>query len=243
MSILEELTKQEEFTKRRIRTMESRLHSESSAGWLSPGDTWTYASASSFTIADHDGETDFSAKYQVGDFIRLKQGGGFLYFMISAVAYADPTTTITVNKDITGGGSDLANATITDNYYRKAWSPQGCGPAWVFTPGYYTSTSWDSDAKAFDSSAIIDLSVVFGMPAGVKAVSVNAYAVDETVDVQWGFFQSSGDINKGVWQAVQVANQYIGVAGIVPCDGNGDIYFWHNGELDGIYLFVTGYWS
>jgi len=40
-----------------------------------------------------------------------------------------------------------------------------------FTPGYYTSTDWDGDAKPFDSSGIIDLSAVFGVPAGVKAVA------------------------------------------------------------------------
>ncbi len=34
-----------------------------------------------------------------------------------------------IDKDITGGGDDLANAVITDNSYSKSYSPQGAGPA------------------------------------------------------------------------------------------------------------------
>ena len=127
MNIPEQLVRRQGFTERRVRNLERKLDEPDPMGWTSPGETWTYASATTFTIADNGDIADMTDRYQAGDFIRLKQGAAYLYFMISAVAYAEPTTTVTVNKDITGGGSDIANATITDNYYSKAYSPQGCG--------------------------------------------------------------------------------------------------------------------
>ncbi len=113
----------------------------------------------------------------------------------------------------------------------------------TFTPGYWTSTDWDGDAKAFDSSAIIDLSAVFGLPAGIKAVSILGVAKDETVGVTCGFVKEIGAALNGVSQETQVANNFIYSAGIVPCDANGNIAFIQSGELDSVYLNITGYWS
>jgi len=112
-----------------------------------------------------------------------------------------------------------------------------------FTPGYYSSTSWDGDAKAFDSSGIIDLSAVFGVPAGVKAVSVRMSIQDETVEVIAVLSSTSVILTDGVIVRTQVADVYSDIAGIVRCDANGDIYFTQNGELDNVYLYITGYWS
>ena len=116
------------------------------------------------------------------------------------------------------------------------------GGGLVFTPGVYTSTSWDGDAKDGDSG-IIDLSAVFGVPAGVKAVSVNFYIKDETVGVYVALYPPGGHGGNGMITKTQVANVNIGNAGIVPCDTNGDIYFLQNGELDAVSLYITGYWS
>ena len=111
----------------------------------------------------------------------------------------------------------------------------------VFTPGYYTSTDWDGDAK--NGNTIIDLSAAFGLPAGVKAVSLQLAIIDETPAVYGRLSQTSALLNTGVLCRTQVANQYIDVAGIVLCDANGDIYWNQGGELDGVNIYVSGYWS
>jgi len=85
-------------------------------GWIPAEETWTYASATTFTISG-----DKTSKYQKGDKIKLTQTS-VKYFYIIGVSYSSPNTTITVT-----GGSDysLANATITSPFYSKAESPQG----------------------------------------------------------------------------------------------------------------------
>lgn len=91
------------------------------AGWVSAGETWTYASATTLTISG-----DKTGRYQKGDKIKLTQTT-VKYFYVINVVYSSPNTTITVT-----GGTDytLANAAITANYYSKATTPQGF-------PGYF----------------------------------------------------------------------------------------------------------
>ena len=86
------------------------------SGWIPAGETWTYASSTTFTISG-----DKTSKYQKGDKIKLTQTS-VKYFYIIGVSYTSPNTTITVT-----GGSDysLANTTITSPYYSKVENPQG----------------------------------------------------------------------------------------------------------------------
>ena len=99
------------------------------------------------------------------------------------------------------------------------------------------STSWDGDAKA--SGETIDLQTVFGLPAGIKAVDVFVIARDETVGVWFGV---GPDSSNKFEQVTQVTDGWIGLSAVVPCDGNGDIYFSCSGELDSVYLYIFGYW-
>ena len=110
-----------------------------------------------------------------------------------------------------------------------------------FTPGYYTSTSWDGDAK--NGNTIIDLSAAFGLPAGIKAIAANMLFNDETIYVAGGLSKGSTNINEGIRQVTQVANKFIVCAGIIPCDDNGDVYWTQSGELDSVFIYITGYWS
>jgi hypothetical protein len=95
--------------------------SESLGGWMPANETWTYASADSptftFTVAG-----DKTSKYSPGMRIKLTQSGTVKYFIITAVSYSAPNTTITVY-----GGTDytLANATISNNYYSFHKAPVG----------------------------------------------------------------------------------------------------------------------
>lgn len=114
------------------------LDSYTSTGWIDANETWTYASATTFTVSG-----DVTSKYGVGDKIELTQTTA-KYFYIIAISYSSPTTTVTVT-----GGTDytLANATITSPYFSKAANPQGFPHWFSYTPtpscgsGSYTSVS------------------------------------------------------------------------------------------------------
>jgi hypothetical protein len=97
-----------------------------------------------------------------------------------------------------------------------------------------TSTSWDGDAKTTDDNGTIDLSAVFGVPAGIKAALVSMTVKDETTQV-WSL---AGPLQ--VWTIV--ANNYNSGMGIVPCDANGDFSWACGSELDYVALKIHGYW-
>jgi hypothetical protein len=93
------------------------------AGWTKANETWTYASATTFTISG-----DMRTKYNgvKGMKIKLTQSGTTKYFYVLSVTYSAPNTTITIT-----GGSDytLSNEAITDNYYSRMDTPNGF-PHW-----------------------------------------------------------------------------------------------------------------
>lgn len=96
-------------------------------GWIEPKETWTYASATTFTVPG-----DISTRMSVGDKIRLTQTT-VKYFYVTAVSYGSGVTTVTIN-----GGSDysLANAEITVPSYSKMLTPNGFPGYFNWTPGY-----------------------------------------------------------------------------------------------------------
>jgi hypothetical protein len=89
-------------------------------GWIPTAETWTYASADdptfTFTITG-----DYTARYSVGMKIKLTQTT-VKYFIITAISYSDPSTTVTVYG---GTDYDLANAAITLPYYSVVKAPYG----------------------------------------------------------------------------------------------------------------------
>lgn len=94
-------------------------------GWQEANETWTYASATTFTISG-----DKTGKYKKGDKIKLTQTT-VKYFYIVSVSYSSPNTTVTV---IGGNDYSLANAAITSPYYSKVDNPHGF-------PEYMTSST------------------------------------------------------------------------------------------------------
>ena len=108
-------------------------------GWNFANETWTYASATTFTVP-----TDLTAKYQKGTKLKLTQTTA-KYFYVTASSYGAPNTTVTVM-----GGSDysLANAAITLPSFSYIEYPQAF-PVWfTWAPTYsgngsltYTSVS------------------------------------------------------------------------------------------------------
>lgn len=106
-----------------------RPQSSGSNGWLKITDgLWSYASATTITVP-----SGAASIYDVGDQVRLKQGGAYKYFYVITVA--DTLLTVT-------GGSNysVADAAITDAAFSKGG---GVGyPGWFnWTPTYSASGS------------------------------------------------------------------------------------------------------
>jgi hypothetical protein len=94
-------------------------------GWITPDETWTYASPSTFTVTG-----DQTAKYIAGLRIKWTQTT-VKYGIITGSTYSAPNTTVTIAVDPT---YVITDAPITDNYYStgtvnatgvatKVWSP------------------------------------------------------------------------------------------------------------------------
>lgn len=107
-------------------------------GWIEAGETWTYASAITFTITG-----DKTAKYSAGMKLKLTQTTA-KYFIIMKVEYSAPNTTVTIY-----GGTDytLANAAITSPFYSVYKSPAG----FPMSPTKWTVTATDTSSRTQSS--------------------------------------------------------------------------------------------
>lgn len=111
-----------------------------------------------------------------------------------------------------------------------------------------TSTSWDGDSySSVGTSTQIDLSAVFGAPAGIKAVAIKVEINDSasfpTAGLYFGIGPSATNWNHCVPQALG-ADVRTSLTGIVPCDANGDI--WYRISASGastmdVRLMIVGY--
>jgi len=112
-----------------------------------------------------------------------------------------------------------------------------------------TSTSWDGDSFSTTSKTLIDLSSVFGVPAGVKAVYVQMAIRDSassTTDA-WIVLGADNTAGKGInFGCGGLANDmWARPAAIVPCNTDGDIYYQINASGTStfdVYLLIWGYW-
>ncbi len=102
-----------------------------------------------------------------------------------------------------------------------------------------TSVDWTGDAKTVADNGVIDLSAVFGAPAGIKAAHCIIYVADGTPDVGFRLGSEAGQTLFG--QRTQVANIRNINAGWVPCDANGDITALFTGDIDLVSLFITAF--
>ena len=104
-----------------------------------------------------------------------------------------------------------------------------------------TSTSWDRDNKTTSDRAIVDLSTVFGVPAGVKAVLMSIQTQADAANDHIRFGPNS-TYNYALTCRTAVAGQLAHASGIVPCDANGDIYCYTSGTVEGVSVWIWGYW-
>lgn len=107
-------------------------------GWRNANETWTYASATTFTVPS----TAAARKFSVGDKVKLFQSG-WKYFYVTGVS----STTVTIN----GGSSyTLANAAIQYPHVSKAETPLDFPQWFSWTPtlsGRFTDGDWTKDCK------------------------------------------------------------------------------------------------
>lgn len=101
------------------------------AGWISPGETWTYASATQFTVPG-----DRTAVYKVGTKLKCTNNSIVKYFTVLSSSYSAPNTTVVIT-----GGNDysLANAAISSNFYSYAENPQGFPGLFNWTPTFIST--------------------------------------------------------------------------------------------------------
>lgn len=120
----------------------------------------------------------------------------------------------------------------------------------VFLTSPLKSTSWDGDARSTTAKTLIDLSSVFGAPAGIKGIFVRLVARDSGSSAgycQLGLSPNSTADSVAMQCYLQgVANDvYVSANGVVPCDANGDVYYQitasGTGTLDAI-IEIWGYW-
>jgi hypothetical protein len=138
-------------------------------GWIPTAETWTYASADdptyTFTIAGN-----YTTRYSVGMKIKLTQTT-VKYFIITAISYSNPSTTVTVYG---GTDYDLANAAITLPNYSMVKAPYG----FPMSPIKWRITLSDGEdktknnpvastvyggANAWDSGANVTIDVPIGL--------------------------------------------------------------------------------
>lgn len=109
--------------------------------------TWTYASASTFTISG-----DQTAIFKKGTLLKFRQGGGDKFYIVdrdSTFGGGNTTVTVAVNTDYT-----IANSTITDNYLAYQYAPLDFPKIFNFTPQWtnLTATSGTLNASFYSVS-------------------------------------------------------------------------------------------
>ena len=125
---------------------------------------------------------------------------------------------------------------------------QGWFPTWHYLQVPLTSTSWDGDGFSTTAKTLIDLSAVFGVPAGVKAVLLFVWVRDSGSATNDTYLILGPTNSNLVGMAIDphAVNDRIRRATIiVPCDANGDIYYQIGASGAGtfdVFMQVWGYY-
>jgi hypothetical protein len=171
-------------------------------GWIPVAETWTYASADdptyTFTITGN-----YTARYSVGMKIKLTQTT-VKYFIITAISYSDPDTTVTVYG---GTDYDLANAAITLPYYSMVKAPFG----FPMSPTKWRITLSDGEdktknnpvastvyggANAWDSGANVTIDVPIGLwDVDFSNIDITASKSGAICDIRGGLSTSNSAIS------------------------------------------------
>jgi len=121
---------------------------------------------------------------------------------------------------------------------------------WHFLTTPKTSTSWDGDSFSTTAKTKIDLSAVFGVPAGVKAVLIRLVARDSgsssaTCQLAVSPNDTADIVVVQAYLQGFANNVYGASSGVCPCDANGDIYYQIAASGTGTlqaWIQIWGYW-
>jgi hypothetical protein len=111
-----------------------------------------------------------------------------------------------------------------------------------------TSDTWDGDGYSTTGKTLIDLSAVFGAPAGIKAVLFRGAIRDsDAADGDYTLVlspEAGGGTGISV-NCIPVYDRYNRFEMVVPCNADGDVYYQivasGAGTMD-VILQIWGYW-
>lgn len=119
---------------------------------------------------------------------------------------------------------------------------------WHFLTTSLTSTSWNGNSFSTTSKTLIDLSSVFGAPAGIKAILAE-HSIKDTGSSNGTcrLVLSPNNVDMtGVHLMGSPTNGHFATSNaIIPCDANGDIYYQivaSGTNTMTIYFQILGYW-
>ncbi len=152
------------------------------SSWLPAFETWTYASADdpTYTLTITG---DFTSKYWAGMRVRLVQTTT-KYFIVTKVAYSDPSTTLTLYG---GTDYDLTNDTIETPCYSWMKAPVG----FPLDPDKWTVKDSDASDRSSSGAAWQNTSTLsIAIPIGIWNVSYHVpmycvRTVDATTVIQY----------------------------------------------------------
>ena len=113
-----------------------------------------------------------------------------------------------------------------------------------------TSTSFDGDSFSTTGYVLIDLSSVFGVPAGVKAVLVQAQCRDSGSAAATDLYLALGpDAATTLYFNVRLQglpnDSFGSETAVVPCNADGDLYYRVQASgtntMD-VWMRILGYW-
>ena len=217
-----------------------KLSGDGLDGWVYDTDAW-YVQQISPTYQFKIVSKDVRYRFPKGTKIKLVQSGTTKYFYVIAAAYTSGNTIVTIT-----GCSNYAldNENISGQAYSYVAAPQDfpLGTS-TFVPltTPLTSTDWDGDTKTTSDRAIVDLSTVFGVPAGIKAVLMSIQTQADAVN-EYIRFGPNSTYDYALICRTPVASQIAHAMGIVPCDSNGDVYCYPSGTIENVQVYIWGYW-
>jgi hypothetical protein len=112
-----------------------------------------------------------------------------------------------------------------------------------------TSTSWDGDGYSTTAKTLIDLSSVFGAPAGIKAILIYIQVRDSASSGGNYYMFVSPNNSAGAGMAINTAyapnDTWNSASMTVPCDANGDVYYQiaaSGANTFDVLFQIFGYW-
>lgn len=142
----------------------------------------------------------------------------------------------------------------TDDYHvsnKKYVDDNVGGSSVTFLTTPLTSTSWDGDSISTNNKTKIDLSSVFGAPAGIRGILGKVLVRDSGSYSGNSFFALSpnnvANSNSFILRLEGLANDMRrSLPVLISCDENGDIYYQNYtsgvGTMD-VWIEIWGYWS